>query len=505
MTWSPTARDEYCVDYALEGGAKSFATFIPYDAYTIQIIIIALVSTICNVGVLYIHWTIPPHPKFLLLLKRKISIRLHVLSGSIEILVFVVAFFAATEEASHKALVYINAAAAAVHCLTALYQTPIVFGTQAVMLPAYSACVLLKIACVFDLIAHPNCALKFLRLYNIHSIYTWCRVFIALFTKFNIMTENLYTVSIMLAGFCCAPAYGPAMNVIMALVIVVYTVLLRAYASPETVALQMTENARDMFDNPRFQSAISGVSGKAGASSCPFGHLGSAGREDMLKVLFASMDKSGNGRVDLEEIEAFAASHKSQMWTKLIAAYKARNPAQRGEGMDYETFKRVIATKGLMDMGIDDASVAVRERLLRAVSKQAKYHEQARFIFDAINRGQAGNRLSLAHYDTIALDELAYLLIQYSLPLDDVEKIVHKFDSVRKDGRLSFSEFKRGLGPLVKFQIKELRNRIKEIESYKKRTQLIKEYTKKEAALFSSRQVAPAPDVATAAAAAGLA
>lgn len=467
--WSPSARDEYCMDYNNAANTSiSFNSAIPYDLYTIQVLLIAFFSTIANVGVLYVHWTIPPHPKFLLLLDRKISIRMHVLSGTIEIIIFVVGWFVPLVEDSHRALVYINAAASAVHCLTALYQTPIVFGTQAVMLPAYVGCVALKIACVVDVFLHPNCALKFIRLYNIHSVYTWCRVFIFLFTKLQIMNENMYTVSIMFAGFCCAPAYGPGINVIFALMVLVYGFCLTRFASPETVARQLTENSRDMFDNPSFQSTLSalGGSGSGSTSSCPFGQVGKASREGMLKSLFNSMDTSQDGRVSLEEIRAFAGSHKSEVWTNLIAAYLSRHPEEQGRGMDYETFKQVMSSKGLMDLGIDKEGG--KSKMEHIVSKQASYDEKARFLFDAINQKKDAY---------ISLDELTYLLIQYSLPISDVERIVRKFDSQGNDGRLSFDEFKAGFRPLILFQIKELKGRMREIATHQQRTQILKSFT----------------------------
>ena len=70
----------------------AFVTFVTYDAAVIQLSLIAFVATFCNIFVLGFHWTNQPHPKFLLLTWRKVCIRLHVLSGSVEIIAFAVSW-----------------------------------------------------------------------------------------------------------------------------------------------------------------------------------------------------------------------------------------------------------------------------------------------------------------------------------------------------------------------------------------------------------------------------
>lgn len=63
---------EYCVPEASVVAGASFASFLPADSAVVQLYIIAVISSICNVGVLIFHWTTPPHPKFLLLTSRNV-------------------------------------------------------------------------------------------------------------------------------------------------------------------------------------------------------------------------------------------------------------------------------------------------------------------------------------------------------------------------------------------------------------------------------------------------
>lgn len=186
-------------------------------------------------------------PKFLLRAPRKLSIRLHVLSGTTEIISFVVVWCwglggEATEDAPwrmREQLTRVQCIASMVHLVTAVYQTPIVFGTQAVMIPAYLGCILAKSACTWDLWNNLNCARKCLRLYNILSIYTWCRVFIGLFGRTVMFQDSLYSVSILLAGAVCLPSMGPGMMCIAFLVIGTYQVTVYCFASDHVKASQL--------------------------------------------------------------------------------------------------------------------------------------------------------------------------------------------------------------------------------------------------------------------------
>ena len=110
---------------------------------------------------------------------------------------------------------------------------------QAVMIPAYLGCILAKSACTWDLWYNLNCARKCLRLYNILSIYTWCRVFIGLFGRTVMFQDSLYSVSILLAGAVCLPSMGPGMMCIAFLVIGAYQLSVYSFGSDHFKATQL--------------------------------------------------------------------------------------------------------------------------------------------------------------------------------------------------------------------------------------------------------------------------
>jgi hypothetical protein len=90
------------------------------------------------------------------------------------------------------------------------------------MIPAYLACIVAKFGCTLDLWLNVHCATKSVRLYNVLSIYTWCRVFIGLFGRTVMFQDSIYSVSILFAGAVCLPSMGPGMMCLAFLIIGTY-------------------------------------------------------------------------------------------------------------------------------------------------------------------------------------------------------------------------------------------------------------------------------------------
>jgi len=275
------------------------------------------------------------------------------------------------------------------------------------MIPAYIGCIVARVWCALDLLLNPLCALKVVRCYCILSVYTWCRVFIAVFTRLAILESNLYTVSITLAGLCCFPAIGSGVNVLACLLICGYGLGLSCFASPGTRAAQCMENSRDMFDDKRFQSVLNAPS----ASTCPFAPAdggGEPGAEDrgtaQLKALFNSLDADGSGVIEYGELERIAASAHSRQVMQIIEMHKKKHDdGAVVTKLDFAAFRKFFASRASLDVkdGRGDSA------LHRAVAKGSSYQQQARVIFNSIDRQGDGY---------IDAEELGYLLLGYSLP-----------------------------------------------------------------------------------------
>jgi hypothetical protein len=110
------------------------------------------VSTVLNLAVIFYHYIIPPHPKFLIIPFRRWTIRFHIWSGTIELIsgVFACFFY------SPKAALFQAVAGLFLHVPTALIQVPIVFGSKAIMVPSYLLCIFIHAYCAFNLFLNPT-------------------------------------------------------------------------------------------------------------------------------------------------------------------------------------------------------------------------------------------------------------------------------------------------------------------------------------------------------------
>ena len=367
-------------------------------------------STVFNVYVLYHHWTKPPHPKFMLRAPRKLSIRMHVLSGTVEIIAWCLAWFWTTDGSMklRDTFTAIQVIASFVHCATAAYQTPIVFGTQAIMVPVYVFCVAAKLWCGVDLWINPHCALKSVRLYNILSIYTWCRVMVALFQTIQMFEESLYSIAILLAGAANLPSLGAAAPIAALIVTALYCLLVYFFCSPAVKASQFSEHGRDLFDGKAFGQMLSAV------NQCPIAALGDMDQKDKLRGLFDSIDRDRSGTVSPDELQQLAAVHGAASWMNSLATFQA---LEGGKDLTFDDFCRVLATTSAMD----DGSVELQE----AIKPSASFDTQARFLFDKIRNGIADDH-PIGADDSLSAQDLAFVLSQYGMPPAEARNAMRK-------------------------------------------------------------------------------
>jgi Ca2+-binding EF-hand superfamily protein len=329
-----------------------------------------------------------------------------------------------------------------------MYQTPIVFGTQIIMVPAYIFCIAMRIWCAADLIFNPLCGLKILRLYCVLSIYTWCRVFYSAFNFLNLPFSNTYTISIALAGAVCLPAVGEAVAMCSFAFILLYGVLLNFFGSPATVAKQCSEHPRDLFDTPQFQTMLGG-----GSSVCPFALSNKEQKREYFRRLFDIADADGNGEIDATEMATIGTLGNSAIWSELLEYHRTNGDVK----INFETFCNICGTRSMID---SEMLNKYKSKLaVAALTQDATYDDKAKFFFSVVDQDNSGS---------ISLNELAFLLMQYSLPFKDAARLVQKFD-LNGDGSISYHEFKSGFKPLILFQIEEAKDRLAIMSEAEKR------------------------------------
>ena len=123
----------------LDGEKASYFWTLDYSNPDIKnLMFIAIISLGADYWVLSWHAKEPPHPKFCLTIWRRLSMAIHIISGSTEIFSMVTAFF------SPQPVVWEMVACCAAllgHVPTAIYQWRNVFGVKLLMIPCYAAAI----------------------------------------------------------------------------------------------------------------------------------------------------------------------------------------------------------------------------------------------------------------------------------------------------------------------------------------------------------------------------
>ena len=385
---------------------------------------LAIVSLLANIAIIYSHYKHPPHPKFLLLRKRKLSIRAHLISGSVEIVAGGVALFVPDPTIP----AYVMAAAAFVHIATSAFQTPIVFGAKAVMIPSYIGATALHLYCAAFLIFNPASPEWVLNTFLTLNIYVWVRVFYYIFEQLGLFQDSLYSVSVLSAGLFIVPAVlGPAGNLVTVGYVLIYVFLYKALFSSGELAYQMQENDRiTLIDN---EARAIWEMETVGEKVTPT--IENQLSESFARRVFDSLDKNDSDTLCAEEVQQILLAWKAP--PQFVTALTNRI-AGKDKVLSFDEFYHSLWSVG-----------RVRNRLILAGkarhATKVTNEEQAKTVFDYLDLNQSG------FLDTF---ELEMLLLEWGLPLNEVQEYLKQFDE-NKDGRISPQEFQTHFRPVWKF------------------------------------------------------
>eukprot|EP01048_Picozoa_sp_COSAG05_P006778 COSAG05_NODE_456_length_9625_cov_17.941214_5_plen_768_part_00 len=258
-----------------------------FETEIVQVLLLALASLFWDVIVVSYHWFKAPHPKFRLRYARRLSIYTHIAAGTAEVVLSVVAFCIYCDvEAldlvergaclepqtgnvnnwSHAewrmCVVYALVFCATIHTLTAAFQTPQVFGMQAVMVPAYTAVVIWKAVSALRLLLSPHSLWLLLQLFFTHHIYVWCRAMHVVFEETGTFADTRYSTSIMFAGLICGPiALGPSANYAVICVVALFGILRLPYLRPDAQVEWRMERRSNMLLNAPFSETLRALAG----------------------------------------------------------------------------------------------------------------------------------------------------------------------------------------------------------------------------------------------------
>ncbi len=387
------------------------------DTLEFQRWVIAGIGFLANFGIVYHHMTVPPHPKFLLVTKRKINIRLHAFFGITEVLAGTVCLFHQSEIGG-----MIFGVLAILHALTALNQTPTVFGAKGIMLPSYIFAGALHLYVGYRVFNEPTSFFWIMNTYLTLNIYAYVRIIMVACEKVNIFNGYHYSLGVLLAGLFVGPALmGPATAVYFVVFIAITYIAMKlvfGFSWSQLKAFMWKEHDREKLVDPDLKD------------KWLRDNIGSTGEltaidEKTARTIFDKLDDNGNGILEPEEMDVFLVT-----WGMTSGARESLEKYMN-QDITFENFYEIVKYIG------------ISIRSIKNLSKGEEHtdEEKAKLVFNELDMDNSG------HLDCV---ELELLLLEYGLPKNEAITYLKKYNS-DGDGEISFDEFFTDFGPLWRF------------------------------------------------------
>lgn len=374
---------------------------------------LVIASAAANFVVIAYHYTVPPHPKFLIVPWRRWILRTHILSGTVELCAGLAALLLTERELAAKVMAV---AALGFHVPSAYAQTPIVFGARAIMRPAYLMCIGLHAFCAIQLWRHPTSIYWISSTFLIFNIYVWCRIYYFVFDKFGLFQGSRYSVTILSAGLTTAPVIlgssGMPMIVIGCAVFMALSWVFFLRKDGDWQAF-VREAARD--------SAVPDEVRALWLAPNP-GHERQAAQE-----CFASLEGGKDGRVAPDAVARLLTA--SGLPRSAVQQFTAKRGS---EPMVFDEFMRTV-------WPIREVRDVASAR--RALPSARSARDKAELVFERLDMDGDGR---------LGRTELDLLLRGWSLPPREVDRWLER-TGVAEQGSIDFASFFKHLTPVWKF------------------------------------------------------
>jgi Ca2+-binding EF-hand superfamily protein len=399
--------------------------------YKSQFIAFAAFSVLLNMYIIYFHASNPPHPKYIMLPKRKFSMMSHIIGGSAEVIAGAMAWFCIYTGdviifSGYTWSIITVVCVFTAHAPSALFQTPGVFGAKGVMIPAYIGISSLHIYCAIHLAFEPESLLWIERTWITLQAYAFVRLYGRLMWKFGMIPNSTYTVGTMAGGATIIHfVIGPAGFLLFSIGIIFYIQMTKIILKPSTNEYKalmeerthsatINDSVRTMWLELNTESASSGLS-----------------EIEAAKAAFQSLDRNNSGALDVDEIKELLISWDAT--PHVIQAYIDRFEHQ--EEIDFDCFRKTVWSIGNMQKRI--SVDLLRDKSLSDPDLIAKS------VFEFLDIDQSG---------FLELMELEVLLVEWGMaPYEAVDYMEHFGGD---DGKISIGEFTQDMAPLWKFAYK---------------------------------------------------
>jgi len=372
------------------------------------------ISAVANALIMGYHYLVPPHPKFLLSGWRRLVLRLHVLSGTVELIAGLIILLGF----GHRTPAMVMALTAlCIHVPTAYYQTSAVFGSRAVMRPAYLMCIGLHAFCASQILAHPGSTYWVVATFLIFNVYVWCRLYYYLFDKFGLFDGSRYTVSICFAGLTTVPAVlGPSTILLLGLGIAIYMALYNKLfiRGPEESWEFLRERARD-----------------ASPADGYIALLDNQGEDEAIRAgdhFFRSIDVEGKGRISVEDLcRCLAASGG------LTEGLRSSLRARFGD--------TTLGFEDFLDRVWPIQRVRRHALVVAATAAARSDRDKAEFVFGLLDLDRDGR---------LGRPEFEALTSEWGMPEPESDRLLRHL-GLTDGGQVDFDQFFRQLRPVWRF------------------------------------------------------
>lgn len=277
-----------------------------------QRVILSVISLLLDVFVIFFHTTEPVHPKFVLHWRRRIIMRLHISSGALQCIAGPVLYglIDAGQQYHHIVRAGIYALAVwgmLVHTPTVLFLLMSSFGAVRITMPGFLHATGMYVYTLLRLVSSPDARLKedFLSYWLVLHVYAFNRLVFVILTKYNILADARYTISILLGlAIAVPPALGCNSILLVVGAIVVFNAAFRRLMDKSLDAsrgelysaggLSTKALVKSHFNAP--EGCCLAPSLRALSTHKP--HT----REELARVVFSGLDADKSGKLNLREV-----------------------------------------------------------------------------------------------------------------------------------------------------------------------------------------------------------
>lgn len=386
----------------------------------IAFIIVAGFAFLSNFGIIYYHATVPPHPKFLMLKRRKFFVRLHAISGASELILGIIAWFTMDKDLAMATAIIVLAG----HVPSGFFQSTGTFGAKGINLPAYLMCNALHGYCAVRLLMEGGDILWLERTWIVLQAYAFMRIYMFVFDGLKVFKGSHYTVTLLLSAGTFTPfvfGYAAPLAVFFGILIYlgIYKLIVRPSAE-EWEDLFEEKERESLIDNSKRDMWLAKNIGNAEGSSF-----------ENARLVFDHIDKDKSGFISLAEIEGLGNEWGiSADYMKTFYGHHGKD-----QGIDYKTFVSNIWILG-----------ANQEEMTRKVSSNIENEEeQSKVVF---------NHLDVDGSGTIDSIEVEMLLQEWGIDAEESKKYMEKYAG--DDAKIDFTEFYEQMKPIWRFGYKQM-------------------------------------------------